>query len=145
MPTNYYLKSIGWKSWNNAVGIRADEARRIKPSPVKYIKYWHPLNEDKKRKQDIIKFWNKNNFDLRLQTTSNCDGCFLKSEANRAAMWRSHPERMQWWVKMENLVRGNFIYQESYQELGNFVDKQSDWIFDNEAFLCQADHGECTG
>ena len=37
MPTNYYLKSIGWKNWSNAVGIRADEARRIKPSPVKYF------------------------------------------------------------------------------------------------------------
>ncbi len=33
----------------------------------------------------------------------------------------------------------------TYKELGDFVDKQGDWIFDNEAFLCQADDGECTG
>lgn len=149
MPTNYYLKSIGWKGWSNAVGIRADEARRVKPSPVKYIKYWHPLNTDQIRKPDVLEFWGKQrlafNFDLRLTTTSNCDGCFLKSEANRAAMWRSHPERMQWWVEMEKLVGGNFIYQETYKELGNFVSQQSDWIFDDEAYLCQADGGECTG
>ena len=29
--------------------------------------------------------------------------------------------------------------------LGQFVAKQADWIFDDEAFLCQADDGECTG
>ena len=148
-PTVLYLQSIGWKDWFNAVGIRADEARRIKPSPVKYIKYWHPLNTDEIRKPDVLEFWAKQRlafgFDLNITTTSNCDGCFLKSEANRAAMWRSHPERMQWWVEMEKLVGGNFIYQETYKELGNFVSQQSDWIFDDEAYLCQADGGECTG
>ena len=149
MPTNYYLKSIGWKNWSNAVGIRADEARRIKPSPVKYIKYWHPLNTDEIRKPDVLEFWGKQRlafgFDLNITTTSNCDGCFLKSEANRAAMWRSHPERMQWWVKMENAVQGNFIFDESYKQLGDFVQRQGDWIFNDEAYLCQADDGECTG
>jgi len=33
----------------------------------------------------------------------------------------------------------------SYEEIGNFVNRQGDWIFDNEAILCQANHGECTG
>ena len=149
MPTNYYLKSIGWKKWKNAVGIRADEARRIKPSPVKYITYWHPLNNDKIRKPDVLDFWSKQRsklgFDLNITTTSNCDGCFLKSEANIAAIWRAHPERMQWWVDMEEKVKGQFIYGKDYKELGNFIKRQGDWIFDDENFLCQANDGECTG
>jgi hypothetical protein len=30
-------------------------------------------------------------------------------------------------------------------ELNNFVSRQGDWLFDDEAYLCQQDHGECTG
>ena len=30
-------------------------------------------------------------------------------------------------------------------ELGDFVDRQGDWIFDTEGALCQADDGDCTG
>lgn len=149
LPAVKYLKSIGWTQWHNAVGIRADEARRIKPAPVKYITQWFPLNDAQIRKPDVAEFWGKQNaafgHDLRLTTTSNCDGCFLKSEANRAAMWRSHPERMQWWVDMEKRVGGQFIHNQGYDKLGDFVQRQGDWIFDDEAFLCQADGGECTG
>ena len=148
-PSVLYLQSLGWQSWHNAVGIRADEARRIKQSPVKYIKYWWPLNETEIRNPDILEFWGKQklafDFDLNITTTSNCDGCFLKSEANRAAMFRSHPERMQWWIDMENHIGNQFIYGQSYSDLGDFVDRQSDWIFDDESFFCQADGGECTG
>tara|TARA_R110001606_G_scaffold389794_1_gene556202 strand:+ start:27 stop:848 length:822 start_codon:yes stop_codon:yes gene_type:complete len=149
LPTVKYLKSIGWTQWHNAVGIRADEARRIKPAPVKYITQWFPLNDAQIRKPDVAEFWGKQNaasgHDLRLTTTSNCDGCFLKSEANRAAMWRSHPDRMQWWVDMEKKVGGQFIHNQGYTQLGDFVSRQGDWIFDDEAYLCQADGGECTG
>jgi len=148
-PTTKYLQSIGWNKWTNAVGIRADEARRIKDSPVQYISNWRPLNDDGIRKPDVLEFWNKQGlafgFDLMLATTSNCDGCFLKSEANRAAMWKSHPKRMQWWSDMESQIEGQFIYQHSYAQLGDFVQRQGDWIFDDEDYLCQADDGECTG
>ena len=148
-PSVLYLQSLGWKSWHNAVGIRADEARRIKQSPVQYIKYWWPLNDTEIRNPDILEFWGKQrlalDFDLNITTTSNCDGCFLKSEANRAAMFRSHPERMQWWIDMEKQIGNRFIYGQSYQDLGDFICRQSDWIFDDQSFFCQADDGECTG
>ena len=148
-PTTKYLQSLGWKKWSNALGIRADEARRIKDSPLKYITSWFPLSNHHIRKLDVLEFWSKQKasfgFDLMLTTTSNCDGCFLKSEANRASMWRTHPERMEWWAKMEKKTKGTFIYKNSYAELRDFVSRQGDWIFDTEGVLCQADDGECTG
>jgi len=60
-------------------------------------------------------------------------------------MWREHPDRMEWWAAWEKKTANTFNDSRTYKELGDFVDKQGDWIFDNEAFLCQADDGECTG
>ena len=81
----------------------------------------------------------------------NCDGCFLKSEATLAMMWREHPDRMQWWADME-IKRSkeigkkcHFHESRTYAGLGDFVNRQGDFIFDDEAYLCQADEGECTG
>ena len=35
--------------------------------------------------------------------------------------------------------------QPRYSELGDFVNRQADWIFDEVDYFCQADDGECTG
>lgn len=145
LPAKRFLRSLGWKGWTNTIGIRADEARRVKPSRNKMWANWHPLVHALVRKSDVHQFWGEQNFDLRLTTTSNCDGCFLKSEANRADMWRQHPNRMNWWVEQEKRIGGNFIYNQGYEELGDFVSRQGDWIFDTEGALCQRDGGECTG
>ena len=144
-PANRYLRASQWAKWHNAIGIRADEARRVKPSKIKSIGQWYPLVTAGARKSDVNDFWKSNDFDLRLATTSNCDGCFLKSEANRAAMFRSHPERMEWWVRMEESMGGNFVYGQPYGDLAQFIQRQGDWILDDESFFCQADGGECTG
>lgn len=141
-----YLLSIGWKQWNNLVGIRADEARRIKSSRDKRTVNVFPLAEAGITKQDVMQFWKGKPYDLKITPGSgNCDGCFLKSEATLAAMWREHPDRMEWWAAWEQRKSNTFHDVRTYKELGDFVDKQGDWIFDNEAFLCQADDGECTG
>ena len=108
----------------------------------KHIENWYPIAVE--TKPDIMKFWGSQPFDLKAKF-GNCDGCFLKSEATLAALCREHPERATWWADMEARVGGTFHKRRSYDELLNFVDRQGDWIFDDEAFLCQADDGECTG
>ena len=141
-----FLVSQNWKNWVNTVGIRTDEAHRVKPSTDKRWTNWYPLHDAKVSVQDVNNFWKSNNFDLQVQKgLGNCDGCFLKSEANLAAIWREHPKRMQWWSDLENKMNATFHKTRTYKELGDFVDRQSDWIFDNEAYLCQANDGECTG
>jgi len=141
-----YLVSQGWKKWTNTVGIRADEAHRVKPSKDNRWTNWFPLNDAQVSVQDVNQFWKQQPFDLRvMKGGGNCDGCFLKSEATLAAMWREHPDRMQWWADMEAKTGGQFHKTRNYEQLGSFVSRQGDWIFDDEAFLCQADDGECTG
>ena len=148
-----YLVKEGWKRWNNCIGIRADETRRInrKPSKDRWT-YWYPLADANASKRTVMDFWNSQPFDLQLigpngiTPKSNCDGCFLKSEATLAMMWREHPDRMQWWVNMENSgPSGTFVKKRSYAKLRTFVERQGDWIFDTENLLCQKDDGECTG
>jgi 3'-phosphoadenosine 5'-phosphosulfate sulfotransferase (PAPS reductase)/FAD synthetase len=148
----YLVNEHGWKHWHSCIGIRADEARRVQTGPSRdRWTFWYPLNDAGVTKKDVMAFWNAQPFDLRLvgpngsTPKGNCDGCFLKSEATLAMMWREHPDRMQWWADMEKKIGGTFHKSRSYKSLGEFVARQSDWIFDDEAFLCQADDEECTG
>lgn len=154
-----YLRSLGWERWTNAVGFRADEPHRInKPPPPDRWTVWHPLVDANISRQDVAAFWKAQPFDLRLPNVGgncwlgNCDGCFLKSEANLAALARDYPERHAWWEAMEARVaasaRGKAAWwskRYTRRELREFIERQGDWAFETEGALCQADDGECTG
>ena len=153
-----YLRSIGWERWVVARGLRADEGHRINSAaPKERYTYWHPLVESHVSRRDVSDFWGRQPFDLRLPNVNgrtqlgNCDGCFLKSEAARAALARDYPERAQWWADMELLAQeissrpddARFRPDGTWQQHMQFVDRQGDWIFDTEGALCQASDGEC--
>lgn len=157
-----WLMSLGWKGWITARGIRRDEPARHKPPvPKERSTPWHPLYDAGVSKHDVALFWRRQPFDLRLPNhrgktlMGNCDGCFMKSEAHVAMLARDHPERHAWWERMEHVVgratgRAAF-FSKRYRrrELREMVERQSDWIFSDEAMeagvLCQADDGECFG
>lgn len=153
-----YLKTRGWKRWALCRGLRADEAQRLNGKPKGPYQFWHPLAEAGVTARDISAFWKMQDFNLELPDINgrtqlgNCDGCFLKSEAHRAAFLRDFPERAQWWLNMERWALSNakhpdraaFIEGQPYAELQDFVQRQGDWIFDAEGALCQASDGECT-
>jgi 3'-phosphoadenosine 5'-phosphosulfate sulfotransferase (PAPS reductase)/FAD synthetase len=158
-----YLMSLGWKEWTNAIGIRADEQRRVRPEDDKGKDRWftwQPLNHAGVTKRDVAEFWSQQSFDLHLPNVKgnaalgNCDGCFLKSEATLAMLARDYPDRHKWWADMEKLalslsaspLGARFRKEYTRAALGDFVSRQGDWIFDAEnGALCQADDGECTG
>lgn len=156
-----YLRSLGWDYWTNCVGLRADEPRRIKPEGVKLgdrWTVWQPLNNAGVSKMDVAEFWKRQPFDLRLPNVrgncwlGNCDGCFLKSEANIAALAREYPERAAWWEDMEDLASeltsgtaAKWSKRYTRAEMRDFMDRQGD-AFDTlvkVGALCQADDGEC--
>ncbi len=156
-----YLRSLGWDYWTNCVGIRADEARRLMEEGVKHgdrWTIWQPLAHAGVSKHDVALFWRQQPFDLRLPNVNgstplgNCDGCFLKSESNVAALAREYPERHAWWERMEDLASdmtsgsaNRWSKRYARRGLREFVEAQGDWIFDTEGALCQADDGECMG
>lgn len=155
-----YLRALGWDRWVKAVGIRADEPNRLNgASPRERYTLWHPLAEAGVSRHDVSAFWARQPFDLRLPNVGgrtqmgNCDGCFLKSEAARAALARDYPERAKWWADMETLAQSissrpddaRFREDGTWAENIAFIGKQGDWIFSEEGALCQANDGECTG
>lgn len=146
-----YLKSLGWSAWSNAVGIRADEANRIKIDPKSKITLMHPLADAGITKDHVEMFWRQQSFDLRLPLINgktvkgNCDLCFLKSEAALAMMIKEHPEKAQWWIDAEERTANRFERRRSMKNFAQFVDRQQDWVFDQQGYFCQQDNGECTG
>ena len=144
LPARRFLIALGWKQWTNTIGIRADEARRLTPSPDKRVTRWFPLADAGVSKRDVLAFWSRQSFDLQVpQGLGNCDGCFLKSEATLAALARDYPERNAWWEAQEAKVGGTFRKGVSRASLRSFVERQGDWIFNTEGALCQRDGGEC--
>lgn len=151
-----YLLSLGWERWTNLCGMRADEPGRLnREQPKERWTAAFPLADAGVTKRDVAAFWRAQPFDLRLPNINgkcwlgNCDGCFLKSEANLAALARDYPDRHLWWEQMETLAAaltsgaaGHWSKRYSRAELRDFIERQGD-AFDTEGLLCQADGGEC--
>lgn len=129
-PAARYLRSLGWDYWTNCVGIRADEPARHKPEGERgkdRWTTWQPLAKAGVSKQDVALFWRGQPFDLRLPNVNgatwlgNCDGCFLKSEANVAALSREYPERHAWWEAQESWVAAMWPSLTRWQRLRRIV------------------------
>lgn len=142
---------FGWSSWTNALGIRADEKRRVRESRDKRWRNTHPLADMGVTAKDVAAFWRAQDFDLAAPNIngkcwmSNCDGCFLKSEEHNANIARHYPERHAWWERMERETGGTFNKRWSRAELAERVAEAPEWVFDTEGFFCQASDGECVG
>ena len=100
-----YLQSMGVKEWTSFNGIRYDEPRRwqkVKNLPS-YQEIELPLVKWKTTKQDVLQWWGKQDFDLKLNDPyGNCDCCFLKGKGKLAVIAKEKPELFDWWIEKEN-------------------------------------------
>ena len=108
-----YARSLGWEHWTNAVGLRADEERRVIKLKDQRER-WEttaPLYHAGVTSQDVAAFWNVQDFDLGLPIVDgktpagNCDLCFLKSAKTISALLQAEPALADWWIKMEEESR----------------------------------------
>ena len=146
-----YLKSLGWEHNENMdwIGIRADEPRRA----AKVDKERVPLFVAGITKHDVGRFWNEQNFDLKLPNMNgvtmhgNCDLCFLKPTHQIISLIKEKPERADWWIKMEAHAQtsdktfgdGARFRKDrpSYAELKKFATSQTDMFdLDEQAIPC---------
>lgn len=116
-----YLKSIGWADgdgeWDQMVGIRADEHRRVAKirkrgtsteTPREHMRL--PLADAGITLADIDSFWADQPFRLELPTVNgktllgNCDLCFLKGRQQTYSIIQSDLHSADWWARMETLV-----------------------------------------
>ena len=153
-PELKYLKSLGWDDWENMVGIRADEPRRVakiranpsggKSGPERIM----PLAEAGITKTDVMNFWKQAVFDLGLPNIGgvtyhgNCDLCFLKGSSQIQSLIKEKPERAIWWARMENSITNSHIVngekfrsdRAGYADMMKYSEQQQD-LFD-EAIPC---------
>jgi 3'-phosphoadenosine 5'-phosphosulfate sulfotransferase (PAPS reductase)/FAD synthetase len=156
-PEHKFLRSIGWTEWENMVGIRSDEPRRVakiranlsggKSGPERLM----PLAEAGITKRDVADFWLRSTFDLGLPNMGgitmhgNCNLCFLKGAAQIQSLIAEKPERAIWWARMETSITNAKITdggrfrsdRPSYAQMAAYAAAQRD-MFDNneEAIAC---------
>lgn len=156
-PEHKYLKSLGWTEWDNMVGIRADEPRRVakiranpsggKSGPDRIM----PLADAGITKDEVGRFWRAQAFDLGLPNHNgvtshgNCDLCFLKGASQILSLITEKPERAVWWARMEDSITNAKIKnggrfrsdRPSYAEMLKFSSEQRDMFNnDEEAIAC---------
>ena len=107
---------FGFEDWQNALGIRADEQRRVakiraRPSTESEHEVCiMPLADAGVAAADVGRFWAGQPFDLRLPNMNgktmhgNCDLCFLKGAKQVYALIREQPKRALWWIAQEERV-----------------------------------------
>lgn len=151
-PELRFLKSLGWDEWDNFVGIRADEPRRVakiranpsggKSGPERLM----PLAEAGITKDEVGAFWRESDFDLGLPNHNgvtyhgNCDLCFLKGASQILSLIAEKPERAIWWAAQENSISNSHIKngglfrsdRPSYAEMAKYAAQQTDMFDKNE-------------
>lgn len=108
-PINSYLKSIGWKNYYTAIGIRNDEIDRVNKD-YKENKIYYPLVLDVPMSKPKINFWWKQqSFRLNLKGyQGNCKWCWKKSTNKLLTICIENPEYFDFPKKMEEKYE-NFI------------------------------------
>ena len=102
-----YTRALGWDEFTMALGLRADEPRRVaKLKGDRAAEHTcAPMSAAGHKIEDVRAFWDAQPFDLRLPDNDwafgNCVGCFLKSRARLQRVARREPEAFDWWIKQE--------------------------------------------
>ena len=141
-----YLQSIGIKEWTIINGIRYDEPRRWSKvknlkSPA-YVDYDLPLVKWKTNKQDVLNWWSKQDFNLKLKEPyGNCDLCFLKGVGKLMIIAKESPELFDWWIQHENNVvkngiTGTFKKGISYEQIRDKAQSQYSMFESDPSFEC---------
>jgi len=103
-PMRSYIRSIGWQGVQVAVGIRADEPRRLRKDAerdniVYPMAHWWPLT-----KADVLDWWEDQPFSLGIEEREgNCKWCWKKSEKKHFANIASNPEWYDFPRRMEQM------------------------------------------
>lgn len=100
---SFAKNELGWKPYETAVGIRADEHRRINWKEAEKSKYIYPLTTFfPSSKRDVNEWWQKQSFSLNLEEhEGNCDLCWKKSDKKLIRHISEKPELLDWWNEME--------------------------------------------
>lgn len=136
-----YRRELGFKRDHpTAVGIRADERRRIKPGHYDKMNLVFPLADEwPTSKGEVLEFWKKMPFDLDLpEYKGNCVTCWKKSDRKLMTIALESPEAFEPFAKMEEMY-GHLYQRERDRPLTFFRNHRSAKDIINEAKNSQFD------
>ena len=141
-----YLVSIGHKTYENYIGFRYDEPKRVlgHKEKLKCVKTKFPLYEQKITKQDVDEYWKNKPYTLEIPSIlGNCTLCFMKGKNAITAILREYPELGDAWIADEekNMKKGHtYLPNVSIRQLRNLAQNNlfKDYGLDNikPAFNC---------
>jgi len=101
-PIKSFVKTIGWKNYKTAIGIRIDEVDRVNKNR-KELNLIYPLITDKPTtKQEVSYWWSKQDFRLKLKSyNTNCRTCWKKSDKVLAKIYKENPNYFDFNLEME--------------------------------------------
>lgn len=101
-PIRSFVRSLGWKDYYTALGIRTDEPKRLNWEAKKTNKILYFAEILSVTKNDINTFWGKQIFDLELKSyEGNCDLCYKKGLRKLMTIVKDKPELSDWWREMD--------------------------------------------
>jgi hypothetical protein len=96
-----FMKSIGWKKYYKAIGIRVDEIDRIDPQYNSKRIVYTLVAQTPTRKEFVMTWWDESPFDLDIDPDlGNCDCCWKKDIKRLVRISKNHPEKFDWWKNM---------------------------------------------
>lgn len=98
-----YMRQIGVSDYVTAIGIRADEPKRLKWKKVEAGIVCYPLATDfPASRHDVAKFWKSMPFNLELKSyQGNCKTCWKKSKRKLLTIMVENPEWFDFFQQME--------------------------------------------
>lgn len=132
-----YLKSIGVNDYTSYNGIRYDEPRRWQKIKGTDMDIELPLVKWKTTKADVLEWWAKQDFDLKVnEPYGNCDCCFLKGKGKLGIIAKEKPELFDWWIEIENEAESTFRKGITYKQIRDKSQKQIGLWDDDPSFEC---------
>lgn len=105
-----YLRSIGIRKFENLIGFRSDEKRRVENRKIKFVNVIDkfPLYDNGIDKQMINEYWSKKAYTLEIPSIlGNCDLCFMKGKNAIISILSVYPELADKWIEDENEAKKN--------------------------------------
>lgn len=146
-----FMMSMGYETWTNMVGLRADERKRVMKQVLRnaegkerwnsycplalagvvervVLRFWLGRNRDPRK----LEYYLPQGFDLGLRSyEGNCDGCFLKGYAILCQQEREQPGVLGFWAEAEAEVTllkakgdgARFVTEYSYAQLQDIAQR----------------------
>jgi len=110
-PMREFARDAGFEHWTQALGLRADEPRRVAKALAPTGQRWEsecPLAAAGITERDVLAFWREQSFDLQLRShEGNCDLCFMKGRGILQRIMRARPDLATWWIDQEAIGLGD--------------------------------------